>query len=182
MTARFNRSILLPRNPDLFGVTDGFDRVIAYRGTRDAGTDTLAVFPMRVGLGNVVTTPLTIDSFAFTDARVLVTTIDGAVRIGICNEGGARLVDATGKIDLVRNHPDPFNAQTVIEYEIIEDGPTRIDIMDMLGRIVATPVNASIPPGRYRIMFDAGDLPSGVYITLLHTPTQTIGRSMRMVK
>ena len=95
--------------------------------------------------------------------------VDGLLRMDICREGGERLFDATGRISLEPNHPNPFNSITQLTYETIEKGRTELYILDMLGRRVATLVDTEREPGRYRVYFDAGALPSGVYIAVLRT-------------
>ena len=41
--------------------------------------------------------------------------------------------------------------------------PLQIVIYDVLGNEVSTLVNEKIPPGNYRVEFNAGNLASGVY-------------------
>jgi hypothetical protein len=64
---------------------------------------------------------------------------------------------------LQQNYPNPFNPSTEIVYEI--DHPTHVAlrIYNLLGEVVATPVDAPRSPGTHRIRFDAHGLPSGVY-------------------
>jgi hypothetical protein len=113
---------------------------------------------------------------------VRVTTIDGEFRLKICREGGDRLFDATGRFGLAQNHPNPFNAMTAIDYEVIETAPTRLVVLDLLGREVGVLVNAVLIPGRYRIFFDAAALASGTYVAVLATPSQSAYRVMRVLK
>jgi len=68
---------------------------------------------------------------------------------------------------LHQNYPNPFNPTTTIKYSIplveAKFVPTTIKIYDVLGREVATLVNENKPAGVYEIIFDAFNLPSGVY-------------------
>jgi hypothetical protein len=111
-----------------------------------------------------------------------ITRIDGEFWLGICREGGDRLFDATGQLTLEPNHPNPFNAMTVITYEVIERGPTEVFVLDVLGRRVATLRTGMIEPGRYQVAFDATELSSGLYISVLRTPTQLRMQTMKLIK
>jgi hypothetical protein len=91
-------------------------------------------------------------------------------------------VDGSGTLRLGPNHPNPFNATTIIEYEVIERGNTRMEVLDQLGRRVALLVHAQVEPGAYRVAFDAGALPSGLYWCVLHTPGATLARPLRLLK
>lgn len=76
-----------------------------------------------------------------------------------------------GKFKLEQNYPNPFNPTTTIEYTMpeVEDEYLRplqsvkLIVYDILGREVQTLVNEQHSPGNYKITFDAGVLPSGIY-------------------
>jgi hypothetical protein len=134
-------------------------------------------------LGDAEGTPLTLQNSYAVGGKVAVTEAPGYFElIDVCREGGTRLFTAAGHVNLFQNRPNPFNAMTVIDYEVIENGATRLIVMDMYGRIVATLVDAVILPGRYAVSFDAATLPSGTYITVLQTPTNRMLRLMEVVK
>ena len=72
---------------------------------------------------------------------------------------------------LLRAYPNPFNAQTTIEYSIAggaDDPATPIDvtirIYDVLGREVETIVEGPKRAGTYRTYFDGTNLSTGLYI------------------
>lgn len=62
-----------------------------------------------------------------------------------------------------RPYPNPFNAATIISYSLPTAGYVKLEIYDIRGRVVATPVEAYQPADRYFLSFAKGDLPSGVY-------------------
>ncbi|MGH7497204.1 MAG: endo-1,4-beta-xylanase [bacterium] len=68
---------------------------------------------------------------------------------------------------LFQNHPNPFNPMTSVPYDVGSHQHVRVEIYDLLGRAVATLVDESKPAGRYRVNFDAGSLPGGVYFIRL---------------
>ena len=85
-------------------------------------------------------------------------------------------------MELQQNRPNPFNAMTAIEYEVIEAGETELSVLDLLGRRVAL-LYAGVPEqGRYRISVDASTLASGMYIVILRTSSTAVVRSVVTVK
>ena len=64
---------------------------------------------------------------------------------------------------LLQNYPNPFNPSTVIEYAIPVRSHVTITIYDVLGRVVERLVNEVKYAGAYKVVFDASNLPSGVY-------------------
>lgn len=68
---------------------------------------------------------------------------------------------------LLQNYPNPFNGKTEIGFRIREGGGgerVTMRVVDMLGREVATLLDAAKPPGDYAVSFDGDRLPSGVYL------------------
>ena len=64
---------------------------------------------------------------------------------------------------LSQNYPNPFNPVTNLEFGISKLGFVSLKIYNMLGKEVATLVNANLNPGTYKYNFDASALPSGAY-------------------
>ncbi len=65
--------------------------------------------------------------------------------------------------ELEQNYPNPFNPSTRIGFKVSQEGPVSLKVYDILGREVATLVNASMKPGAYEATFTAAGLSSGVY-------------------
>lgn len=64
--------------------------------------------------------------------------------------------------ELISNYPNPFVETTTIKFKT-KGGHTLVQIIDMLGRVVRTPVDRDYTPGTYTTSFDSGGLPTGVY-------------------
>ncbi|GBD87374.1 hypothetical protein BMS3Abin03_01306 [bacterium BMS3Abin03] len=86
-------------------------------------------------------------------------------------------VDVTipGKFSLEQNYPNPFNPTTKIKFTITKsplpggDGRgglqlVKLVVYDLLGNKIATLVNEEKPAGTYEVEFNAGNLPSGIYM------------------
>jgi hypothetical protein len=67
------------------------------------------------------------------------------------------------QILLLQNHPNPFNARTIVSYSIPARAATTLEVFDLLGRKVETLVNREQSPGWHKVIWNAGDLPTGVY-------------------
>ena len=65
------------------------------------------------------------------------------------------------------NYPNPFQGRTLIRYELPQASFVQIDIFNVLGQRVAQLVDHRQPAGRNEIVFEARDLPSGVYFVRL---------------
>lgn len=66
-------------------------------------------------------------------------------------------------LSLFQNYPNPFNASTTIEYSLPEEAVVTIQIYDILGRRIETLVSGKQPAGTHTIVWEAADVPSGVY-------------------
>ncbi len=65
---------------------------------------------------------------------------------------------------LLQNYPNPFNPYTSIEFHLKEVAYVTIQVYNTLGQQVALLTNREIyDKGRHEIIFEAGNLPSGVY-------------------
>ncbi|MCF8242234.1 MAG: T9SS type A sorting domain-containing protein [Melioribacteraceae bacterium] len=83
---------------------------------------------------------------------------------------------------LEQNYPNPFNPSTKIIYSIPKAGFVKITIYDILGREVGLLVNSEKKPGRYEVIFDAGELASGIYIYSIRTSEFYQNKKMILMK
>jgi hypothetical protein len=89
--------------------------------------------------------------------------------------------------DLSQNFPNPFNPATTITFTLARAGGAKLDIFDILGRLVACPINGRLSAGEHAVTWtgvdnDGRDLPSGVYFYRLACDEGTITRKMMLVK
>ena len=87
---------------------------------------------------------------------------------------------------LHQNFPNPFNPSTRISYSVSERGRVQLRVFDVLGRNVATLVDAMQSPGTYEAQWDLanGSLPiaSGVYFYRLEQGTRSRSQKMVLLK
>jgi hypothetical protein len=65
---------------------------------------------------------------------------------------------------LYNAYPNPFNPTTTIGFDLAESAQVQLEVFDLMGRKVATLVNANLNAGSYSRAFDASNLSSGLYI------------------
>jgi subtilisin family serine protease len=86
------------------------------------------------------------------------------------------------RFGLSSNFPNPFNPSTAIPYTVPEQRHVTLAIYNLLGQKIRTLVDERHSPGRYRVRFDASELPSGVYFYRLEAGSYTQTRSMTLLK
>ncbi len=125
----------------------------------------------------------------FDDAPAVITENTIVYRLCQIDTDGSRTYSARIEVSapvstftLNQNHPNPFNPTTTISYTLPEATSVRIDIVDMLGRRVATPVDGEQTAGSHAVMVDATQWSAGTYRCVMHTPAGTQSRSMSLVK
>jgi serine protease AprX len=68
---------------------------------------------------------------------------------------------------LRQNYPNPFNPQTNISFSLPGDCYLTLRVYDVLGREVALLIQENKAAGQYSVIWDAGNMPSGVYFCRL---------------
>jgi hypothetical protein len=66
--------------------------------------------------------------------------------------------------EIFQNHPNPFNAETVIPYRIMERGPAVLEVFNILGQKVLERDQGIRERGYYTARLNAKDFSSGVYL------------------
>jgi hypothetical protein len=82
----------------------------------------------------------------------------------------------------ISNYPNPFNPTTTINYQLPSDGMITLKVYDVIGKEVATLVNAHRAAGTYNVEFNASGLPSGIYIYRLNANNFTESKKMLLMK
>jgi hypothetical protein len=65
---------------------------------------------------------------------------------------------------LEQNWPNPFNPKTVVSCQVPIACWVRLDVYDILGREVAVLLNGPLEAGTHSTIFDASNLPGGIYL------------------
>jgi len=83
---------------------------------------------------------------------------------------------------LEQNYPNPFNPSTTIRFSLPQREHVTLKVFDVLGREVATLVDGELNPGQHSVVFNAKNLPSGVYFYRLQAGNFVEQKKMEMVK
>ena len=87
---------------------------------------------------------------------------------------------------LGRAHPNPFNPSTTIEFALAQDGPTRLEVFDLNGRLVRTLVNESLAAGNHGVTWNGNDragrtVASGAYFYRLTAADGSVQSGRRVL-
>jgi hypothetical protein len=83
---------------------------------------------------------------------------------------------------LEQNFPNPFNPSTSITYKLPSPAFVRLNLYDVLGRLVEKLIEQEQPAGAYTITVDSGDLASGMYFYAIQAGTFFEMRRMLLVR
>ncbi|MEM1057563.1 MAG: T9SS type A sorting domain-containing protein [Bacteroidota bacterium] len=90
-----------------------------------------------------------------------------ALAIGRPLPVGTEAPEAPETLTLAPPRPNPFRAETALEYSLPEAGPVRLMVFDLLGREVARLVDEERAAGVHRATFSPADLAAGSYVVRL---------------
>lgn len=98
--------------------------------------------------------------------------------IGINNESS----NIPKSFRLYQNFPNPFNSNTIIEYEISKKSNVKISIFNITGKTIDILVDKMQNTGKYKINYSANNLSSGVYFYRLQTQNDFEVKKFVLVK
>jgi aminopeptidase N len=67
------------------------------------------------------------------------------------------------KFELMQNYPNPFNPSTNIRFDIPKRANVIISLFDVQGKLIQNIYKGLSDPGKYSLVYDAGNLSSGIY-------------------
>ena len=106
------------------------------------------------------------------------TTCDGVVpqhrpQIFIYTSNGVGADDNLPGNFYLRNYPDPFNPETIIEYQVSRNSHVLLQIFNLKGQLIDTLVSKYQETGQYSVSWNAANRSSGIYFYNLHNGAQT---------
>ncbi|HLP18490.1 MAG TPA: T9SS type A sorting domain-containing protein [Bacteroidota bacterium] len=84
--------------------------------------------------------------------------------------------------ELTANFPNPFNPVTKFDFSIPDVQFVSVKVFDLLGREIATLVNATMSPGVYSVEWNASAVPSGVYLYRIEAGMFIATKKMTLMK
>jgi hypothetical protein len=107
-------------------------------------------------------------------------TIDGL--FSVSGQCGSDVYAAASVTQLQQNIPNPFATATIIPYIVSLPAHVTIAVYDLLGRKVATLLDADQADGQYSIPFDGSQLAGGVYFCRMNAGQYSSSRAMMLMK
>lgn len=83
---------------------------------------------------------------------------------------------------LQQNYPNPFNPSTTIQFSLPKSSQISLAVYNSLGELVELLLDGYLVNGVYRVQWQAGDLPSGVYFYTLRSGNFRQMKKMMLVK
>jgi hypothetical protein len=80
------------------------------------------------------------------------------------------------------NHPNPFNPETLIQYDLPEPGPVTLSIFNAKSQLIEKLIDNEIQQGFNKILWNGEKHPSGIYLYRLECGEHQIARKMLMLK
>ncbi|NIT55307.1 MAG: T9SS type A sorting domain-containing protein, partial [Aliifodinibius sp.] len=84
--------------------------------------------------------------------------------------------------ELYQNYPNPFNPSTTIRFTLPKAGRVRLSIFNVLGHKVAELINTRLSAGAHEIVWEAGLLPSGIYLYQLEFDGKSNAKRMVLLR
>jgi hypothetical protein len=158
----FNLGNVNPKNA--ISVTPGLFKVLP----ADSQKITFSVYPSlitRSGL-DIYTQPILVTSKFGTGQTIFSKSVRFHITgvLAVQNENADKLT-----FRLEQNYPNPFNPATLINFSIPAGGRVVMKIYNVIGRLVAVPVDGNFAKGNYSVEFNGSGLPSGVYFYKLES-------------
>lgn len=91
-------------------------------------------------------------------------------------------VEVPAAFVLHQNSPNPFNPTTEIKFSLPKNSNVELSVYNLLGEIVQTLANGMMNAGEHKVVFEASNLSSGVYIYKLTTDNYFSTRKMVLLK
>jgi hypothetical protein len=136
--------------------------------------------PILISEGNTFEAIIGISWYAFSNYKLLPRKDDDFVGLAT---GTEEEVGLPGNYELAQNFPNPFNPSTKIKYSLPVGGYVTLKVFNLLGQEVRTLINNEVlPAGSHEIIFDASDLPSGVYFYRIQTESFAQVKKMILLK
>ncbi|MBN2858585.1 MAG: choice-of-anchor J domain-containing protein [Candidatus Delongbacteria bacterium] len=85
-------------------------------------------------------------------------------------------------VELYNNYPNPFNPTTTLSYSLDARQKVKISVFNVKGELVEVLVNEIKDKGKYSVIFNASQLPSGQYIYTIESDGYHSAKKMILLK
>jgi hypothetical protein len=91
-------------------------------------------------------------------------------------------LNTPGKFSLYQNYPNPFNPSTTIKFDIPEKSNVKLQVYDILGKVVDIMIDQVLEAGSYSYTYANKNLSSGVYFYQLTAGDFSEVKKMSLIK
>jgi len=91
---------------------------------------------------------------------------------------GVGSLETPTAVELIGNSPNPFATSTEVNFRVFEPTQLRLSVWSVSGHLIKVLASETRDAGFHRILFEAGDLPSGIYFLRLETGGSVQTRKM----
>lgn len=114
--------------------------------------------------------------------RALQVSVQGVLGQVSTNIDDNRIFVIPERYVLHQNYPNPFNSITTIAFDLPFSSTVSLEIYNLLGERVRVLFNERSEVGNHRILFEAGELSSGMYFLLLRSADVFLMRKLVILK
>lgn len=115
--------------------------------------------------------------------------VGGVGKISYTTTGGEVLTSVKTSSNIVQldfilyqNYPNPFNTETEIEFAIYDNSNYRLEIYNLLGQRIEEIINKKLQKGKYKVLYNADYLSSGVYIYKISSEKYSLSKKFILLK
>jgi plastocyanin len=144
------------------------DAVEVSQSTWNAGGTTPLAGGFSVPFGGGIAVPTTIGTHYYVCEVHVSSGMKGTITVNQTTDVQVTNSRIPEMFALEQNYPNPFNPATNFGFRLAGLEFVSLRVYDILGHEVAAVVNEVLPPGEYRVRWNASALPSGVYFYTLH--------------
>jgi WD40 repeat protein len=181
----FNPTLLYPIDHSMIIVDESTAYIeLTNLPTNKAVGESITEIKFRVGLGNAEECILRLGDLQSVGGTTDISVEDGRFELlGICYEGGTRLLNPNKKAGIQSLTPNPAEDILNINVSLTEKGKTEILIYDISGEIVKTIISKeTINTGSLELSINLNELSNGAYSVVLITPTFVNKESLIIAK
>ena len=98
------------------------------------------------------------------------------------------LINHPGQLSLKPAYPNPFNPEVTLSFQLAEAAENlKLQVFDLRGELIATPVNTAFSAGSYLLTWDGRSqlgelLPSGIYLVRVSTPDAALFQRVTLLR
>ena len=181
----FNPTLLYPLDHDFIMIDNKTAKITIENLPIDKlDGEVLTNIRFKAGLGNAESCKLTLSNAETVGGNVEILSIDGTFTLlGICEEGGTRLLNPYSKAGITSISPNPAENLINIELALSELGNTELCLYNLLGEKVMTIFSESVSQKSIiELNSDVSKIGSGQYLLIFRTPTYTETRQLQIMR